>query len=408
MQSLKINRKSVITINAFLEQYEDSINSDIQHLFKLDFQLKKRRDSKKIRTTLQIAEPEDAEVIASLFRDVYHGTYPYKKMEDEEEVRRMIKDENHAWVIYKANLKMTVGCFGADLDFKNKKGILYGFLIKKSYQNNVDSLKAFVASLIYFWTYYKDKILVWSGEVRTNDATAQFATSLCGLKPIAFFPNKDIFFNRIESDFMITSYNEEVFTNYRCEANPRLIRQVLNCYTYSNQRYNLGVPHIENPTINLNKSKLIELEKKIDVVFENKDFGYENIIISIKNSDSYFKFSYNPYSKHFEKTKYKVNQPEELNIFLKKVKDLIKKMDVNYFQCFVSAYNPVHQKIFYQEGFRPRGYVPCWNYKKNLNVFEDKIVFNYFTGNAVKNIKLIPESEKMLQSLNFYKEELFP
>lgn len=391
-----------------MEQYEDSINSDIQNLFKLDFQLKKNRSSQKIKTTLQIAEPEDAEVIASLFKEVYRGTYPYKKMEDEKEVRRMIKDINHNWLIFKTNSKQTVGCFGADLDFINKKGILYGFLIKKSYQNTVDSLKAFVASLIYFWTYYKDKILVWSGEVRTNDATAQFATSLCGLKPIAFFPNKDIFFNRIESDFLITSYNQDIFNNYRYTESPRIIRQVLNCYTYSNERYHLGVPHIENPNIEVNQSKLDEIEKKIAIVSEKKRFGYEKILFSINNSDSSFEFSYNPHSRHFENTKYRINELEDLIVFLKKVKNLMDKMKVNYFQCFVSAYDPIHQKIFYQEGFLPRGYVPCWKYNKNLNFFEDQVVFNYFTGSVVKNLKLIPETDKMLQKLNFYKEELFP
>ncbi|MFX1446074.1 MAG: hypothetical protein ACFFHV_21910, partial [Promethearchaeota archaeon] len=220
-----------------MELYEDTINSDIENLFQLDFQLKKKRNSQKIKTTLQIAESEDAEIITSLFKEVYRGTYPYKKMEDEEEVRRMIQDNNHSWLIFKADSTKNVGCFGADLDFKNKKGVLYGFLIKKSYWKIVDTLKAFAASLIYFWTYYKEKILVWSGEVRTNDTTAQFGTSLCGLKPIAFFPNKDIFFDHIESDFLITSYDERVFAHYRCAETTKIIRQILNSYTYSNQRY---------------------------------------------------------------------------------------------------------------------------------------------------------------------------
>ena len=81
-------------------------------------------------------------------------------------------------------------------------------------------------------------------------------------------------------------------------------------------------------------------------------------------------------------------------------------MDINYFQCFISAYDTNHQKIFYDEGFRPRGYVPSWKYNKEQENFEDQVVFNWFKGNIVKNIKLIPESEKMLQDLKFFEEEL--
>ena len=405
---MKLNRKSVITVNEFLEQYKDTIDSDVQKLFELDFQLKKNRNSQKIKTTLHKAEPVDAEILSLLFKEVYRGAYPYKRMESEEALRLMINDKNHDWLIFKSNSKDIVGCFGADLDFNNKKGILYGFLIRKSYQNIVDSLKAFVGSLIYFWYNYKDKILIWSGEVRTNDSTAQFATALCGLKPIAFLPNKDIFFNRVESDFMIVCYDRHVLNNYRSKETPKIIRQVLNCFTYTNERYKLGLPYIENPDINLNEIEINKIKNEIDIKIEVEDFGYKKITFSIKNSSSYFIFYYNLYSKHFENTIYKINKLEELHVFLSELKELIQKMDINYFQCFVSAYAPIHQKIFYEKGFSPRGYVPCWRYNEKQEIYEDQILFNYFKGSFVKNIRLIPETEKLLQSIKFYEEELFP
>ena len=393
-------------MNEFLEQYEKILDSDIQKIFELDFQLKKKRDSQKIKTTLHKADLEDAKVIASLFRETYRGTYPYKKMESEEIVHRMINNANHDWLIFKANSKETVGCFGAELDFHNKKGTLYGFLIRRSYQNSIDSLKAFVGSLLYFWNNYKNKILVWSGEVRTNDSTAQFATALCGLKPIAFFPNKDIFFNRVESDFMIVCYDRHVLNKFRSKKTPKIIRQVLNSYSYTNERYKLGMPTIENPNFILDEIELNKIKNNIKVRIKQENFGYERIIFSNNNSDSYFKFYHNSFSKHFEKTVFKINKLEELQAFLRKLKELIHKMEINYFQCFISAYDTNHQKIFYDEGFRPRGYIPSWEYNKEQELFEDQVVFNWFKGNIVKNIKLIPESEKMLQDLKFFEEEL--
>jgi len=74
-------------------------------------------------------------------------------------------------------------------------------------------------------------------------------------------------------------------------------------------------------------------------------------------------------------------------------------MDINYTECFVSSYKPKHQKIFFNAGFRPRGYLPSWKYNYKMEKFEDQIVFNYFKGNIDKNMKIIPETNELLESL---------
>ena len=98
-----------------------------------------------------------------------------------------------------------------------------------------------------------------------------------------------------------------------------------------------------------------------------------------------------------EKTEYDVENLEELTFFLNTLKKLIKKLKIRYFQSFVSAYNTKHQKVFWNAGFIPIGYVFSWFYNKESKKFEDRIIFCYYEGSIDYNIKLIPESTKMLK-----------
>jgi len=129
-------------------------------------------------------------------------------------------------------------------------------------------------------------------------------------------------------------------------------------------------------------------------------FGYEIITFSFDNEDSYFQFLYTPQLNNIEKTVYKTKDIEELYIFLQELNKFVDKLSIRYVECFVSAYEPSHQKLFYDSGFSPRGYVPSWNFNDDKNIFEDYIVFNYFKGKIDKKIQLIPESMDLLHALN--------
>jgi len=404
MISNKLIIKPIITINEFLKVYEEDIGPDFQKILSLDFNLKIKKSSQKINPIIQLAKLEEAKEIAQIFREIYKGTYPYKQMEDVQEIKKMINDPNYKWFLFKKKSNEIVGCFGARMEFEKKKGFLYGFNIKNKYQKIIDSFKTFIGCIIFLWETYKNKILIWYGEIRTNETASQFSTSVIGLKPIGFLPNKDVFFNQIESDILHVIYDEEVLNKYRRKKDLKIIRQILNCYAYSNKRYHLGTPIIKNPNIKLNPKKLNRIKEKIVKRREKDKLGNETITLSIKNSNSYFKFIYNPLSKNFEKTIYKINLLEELFTFIQELKELIQNMEINYFECFVSSYEPEHQKVFLDAGFKPRGYIPCWKYNKDKNLFEDQIIFNYYKGKIDKNIKLIPETKDLLQALKFFKE----
>jgi len=399
VQNIVLNNKIILTVNDFLSLSTDIISSDLLNLdFNLDCNIVKNYylDSERTIPTIHLAKSEDAEEISKIFKDIYQNQYPYKKMEDAEGVREMINRNDYLWIVFKLDNNITVGCYGVHLKFAEKKGLLYGFAIKKKYQKKIDGFKAFIGSMTYIWKTYQDRILLWYGEVRTNESTPQFFTSMVGLKPIAFLPNKDIFNTKIESDIFHVAYDESIFKKYRKQEAPRIIRQVLNWYAYSSERYSLQDPHIENPNISFDKTKIKELSEILTFKIKNIEYSNQSFSLSFKGRDSFMEFVHNPYSKNFEKTYYNVSSLEELYLFLIQIKDLIDTMSINYFECFVSGYEPSHQKIFLDAGFKPRGYVPCWYYNKITKKFEDQIVFNYYRGELAENPRIIPETKQLL------------
>jgi hypothetical protein len=408
-QSIILNNKAILTVNEFLDLSNEIVSSNIEEILELNFDLdysilKNYLESERICPIIQLAKLKDAEEIAEVFKEVYQETYPYKRMENAESIKYMIDDPNYIWFIFRLNPDETIGCFATHLESEGKRGFMHGYVIKKKYHRIIDIFKAFIGCAIYLWKTYNN-ILIWYGEMRTNESVSQFFTSIVGLKPIAFLPNKDIFFNKVESDILHVIYNKKALKNHRSEETPKIIRQVLNCYSYTNKRYNLGLPTVSNPNIQLNINKIEELREKLSMHLDDPIYGNKIIAFSLKDSDSYFKFQYNEYSKNIEKTEYKVRNLEELSIFIEELNKLINKLDINYCECIISAYNPEHQKIFIDNGFKPRGYIPSWNFNSKKNTFEDCVVFNYHKGNIDKDLKIIPETYNLLKTLNFFEDK---
>jgi len=407
--SIILKNQIILSINQFLNLYHEIDRTDLENILTLDFDLdysvlERYVNSQRICPIIELARPEDAEEISQIFKEIYKGTYPYKKMESTDSIAEMIKDPNYYWFLFKLETGEIVGTFGSHLEREKKRGFLYGFVIKKGYHKVIDIFKAFIGCAIYLWKRYQKQILIWYGEMRTNETSSQFFTSIVGMKPVAFFANKDIFFNKKESDILQVIYDQDVLKSLRKKKQPQIIRQVLNSYTYINKRFQLGLPIIKNPKLNINQEIVKDLYEKIEIITQEEEHGNKWITILNKTSKSFFKFLHNPYSKNFEKSEYEVKSLEELNCFLIKINNLIEDMDINYFECFVSAYNVEHQKIFHNFGFEPRGYVPSWKYDAKNKLFEDQVVFNYFKDNLDKNMKVIPEVKELLDILNIFEK----
>lgn len=406
MLSNKYVLNSIITLDDFLKQFDGLNLSDIQKGISLDLEFDLGSKSQKLCPIIQLAKPDDAKEIVNMFKDAYNGTYPYKEMEDEKEIQKMIKSKDFHWIIFKINSNIIIGCFGFQIDLEKKSGTFHGLILKKQFQNKVDVTKTAVGCIVAMMSIYQKEILVWSCEIRAGHNKTQYMARFTGLKPIAFFPGKDIFFNYDESDFLYIIYDKNALWKYRCKEPPRIIRQILNNFLYSNERYHLGIPIIENPVFNFSTENLNNIREKIVKKIEKDKFGNEEITFSFKNSDSYFKFLHRCNIKTIENTTYKVSNLDELFIFVQEMKKLIKHMKIRYFECFISSYEPSHQKVFYNAGFKPNGYVFSWKYDIERKVFDDYVVFNYYQGDIYKNIQLLPETLDLLKKLNYFKKNL--
>ncbi len=384
------------SVNKFLIPFQNIINQDISTGMSLPFDLIKRNRYKVISPIVQLAQPHDAKTIVDIYLDIYKGTYPYKEIENVNEVRRMVQNPNYRWLLFRhPDTYNTLGCFTYYLDFKNKRGYMRGFNVPPKYQGVVDSMKALIGSMIGIWSQLKDKIYIWYCENRTFHTSSQYLANVCGIKPIALLPNKDMFFNRVESDLMQITYDSRVLRECRNTKTPRIIPEVKRCFDYSNKRYDLGKVDVCKPDLDLDLERVKNLKKKINISVQKLRFDYYTIIFSFDDSDAYFKFLYTPRVNNLEKTEYKVNSLEELFVFVWKLKILIYTLKVRYCEVLVSAYKPSIQQLFYNVGLRPRGYIPSWKYNPSLNDFKDYIMFNWFNG-IIENLRLIPEAKDII------------
>ncbi|MFX1315408.1 MAG: GNAT family N-acetyltransferase [Promethearchaeota archaeon] len=397
---ISLNDLFCISTNDFLRPFEDIVNPDIHKGMSLDFHICDRGHQHKLNPILRLARPEDAVDIVEIYKELYDGTYPYKEMEDVDEVEKMIRDPSVQWIIFQDPSYNIAGCITFVIDFKKKRGYIRGFMLKKKYQGYIDITKAMIGSMIGMCHKYKNTIFIWYVENRTAHAKSQYSMRVCGISPIGFYPNKDIFLGKVESDLMQILYDERALHIYRNKQIPQILPEVKKCFLYSNKRYNLGQFKIKNPSIKLDFNKIGSLKDTLIKNVKVDKFGYEMIKFSFKGQNSFFKFLYTPNVQNFEKTKYQVSSLEELYVFIQEFMNCKKELNVRYCEIFLSAYNPYHQKMFLDAGFSPRGYIPSWKYNKKLKIFEDYILFNCFKGHISNEIQLIQEGWDLFTIIN--------
>lgn len=110
---------------------------------------------------------------------------------------------------------------------------------------------------------YKNTIYVWYVENWTAYVKSQYSMHVCGIAPIGFYSNKDVFCGEIESDLMQILYDEKALKELRSNEVPKLIPQIEPCFNYSEKRYGLSSRKIEVPYISLKKDSIHLLKKNL-------------------------------------------------------------------------------------------------------------------------------------------------
>ena len=101
---------------------------------------------------------------------------------------------------------------------------------------------------------------------------------------------------------------------------------------------------------------------------------------------------------------YRVSTLEELYLFIKEIQVFIIKSKLRYFEIYLSAYNSQHQALFFNNGFKPTGYVPAFKYNRTENNFEDQVVFIYHEDDLDQGVNLIPETEEFLKTIKYFEK----
>jgi hypothetical protein len=393
-----------IQTNDLLNQNLSYSSAEIFSGDPLEFELDEsrlERNLKKKSPVLELAKPEDAAKIVNIYEEIYDGTYPYKEMEDPNVVQTLIEDPSIRWILFlDPSTDEIAGCVTLVHDLFNKRGYVRGFMVREKFRGKLDTVKAMLGSMLGTYDDFKGKAFSWYVENRTAHTSSQYPMYRCGLHPIGFYPNKDVFFNAIESDLMQIAYDERAFTEWKPTEVPQIIPEVHSCYEYSARNYPLREVSYQSPPIKLRKSEIIRWKSRIKRAFSTDPFGYHYITLYYLESNAYFKFLYTPRVQNFEKTEYEVENNEQLSVFLQDFATLKKLLNVRYCEAFVSAYNPEHQSIFKRAGLEPRGYVPRWKFNDKTNKLEDQILFNWYAGSISKDIKLIDAGKTLLRYLN--------
>lgn len=133
------------SVDEFLDVFESVLTLDLDSGMELDFTIDNKLGSDKISPTLFLAKPKDAIEIANICKEVYEGSYPYKEIEDPQEVRKMIESPENHFILFKIE-EDVVGCFRCALDFEHHKGYTGGFMIRQEYQGIIDVTKSIIGS----------------------------------------------------------------------------------------------------------------------------------------------------------------------------------------------------------------------------------------------------------------------
>ena len=388
--------KVLFTFDEFLQTHSEFGSCNIDKGFSLSEILGSA--SNKLLPRIELAKPEDALELSQIFREIYKGTYPYKEFEDEMKFKKMIEDPKFYWFKFLINKNKLIGCIGFHVDSNKKCGTLHGLVIKEIYQGLAEIPNLIIGIIYSIIKKFRNIIFHLSCEVRASHNKSQFFGKVAGLLPVGFLPNKDLFYNRVESEFVIILYDRIVFKEYRIQEKPKIVYPILNCYAFASKIYNIGLPILEPYTTNI-KYNRVEIKKirrnlvKHIIVDEN---GNSYCKFTVKTNGSFFKFFHNKIIQNIERTEFKIENKEELHIFLQEAKKYIFKNGVRYFEFFFPVNDPIYQIILLEADFKPFGYIPSYNYNRMKDIFEDVIIFVYFRTET-NNLQLISETREFLE-----------
>ncbi|MHA1340455.1 MAG: hypothetical protein ACTSRZ_10835 [Promethearchaeota archaeon] len=324
-----------------------------------------------------------AKFIAFMHNITYNGNYPYKEMEDPEYLlKHFFKPEQALIGIYENKIRNELcGCGIFQLDYEKKLAYIRGLMILNEHRKYIDAKRIFIQHIydaIVMHEEYIDRIY---GEVRTAHNIVQYLSESIGFVPHAILFNKDNFTgeNWRESDILAITYTKRCFEQERNKS-PYIHPELFPIYDHFAQIWNLEMPFIESPSINVNKEFISEC------IFEAQDiqterfvdqYGYVYYRLFHKSSGVIMTFTQTLSVGSVEKIQLDYSFINEdilddeytkyiiFGAFIIKLREMLFNNEIDYFEWYLPCSDVNLQEIAMILGLSVFGFAPAWRKMEN-------------------------------------------
>ncbi|MHA1298588.1 MAG: GNAT family N-acetyltransferase [Candidatus Helarchaeota archaeon] len=332
---------------------------------------------------------EDAEEIVKLFNVIYNGDYPLPEYLDVNWIKAQVGNPNLIFKVFENENQNFLGC--GVLDFDPLRGTLCGCrtVIYPEYQGNGIFSGAVMDTARQILKELGEKVKIFYGTSRMvpGQSSMQRILEKSGFKPVAFLLDMDTGVGDRESEMYQAMIFSHAFKKRR--KNPVIIPEIekIICAVKRNFRH---IKDYEIKRIN----KIPNNGSKV-VLFETKHKYYTNL--TLKCCDNYIKVEINLKSKSASVTKYHCEEKKGfLSLLLNLTKEL-KRRGIKYLEAYVNAYEPHHQKAFYQASFKIVGYIPSLD--TIGKIFEDRVVMIWIPGEIMtRSLEFTPISWRFVKN----------
>ncbi len=229
--------------------------------------------------------------------------------------------------------------------------------------------------------------IFWT-ENRTAHLKSQIISEQSGMRPVGLLPNKDIFLEQRESDFLYMLYGMNTLKSRR--QNPQIVEAVSNIYDVIGKMFRLDP--VEPITPNFVHANGYAIKGNI----ENDKYNY--IYCTYSAAGHQLKFVINPRTHVAENMWFPTDiDPTTLKTLLKFAFENQQFM-LDYTECYVSAYRPEIQQVFIDLAFHPTGYIPAWEVVNGQR--EDRIVMTWTRDfPAFTDLKLTKKATRVAEAI---------
>ena len=300
-----------------------------------------------MHTPIRYANEKDISQLINLNNQVYDGHYPYRDMLDVEYVSEFTtEDRDQGFIgVYETEDRKTIGGFLLlAVDHNQRKGYFRGLMVSPEHRKRLYLKNRVLETIYQGYKHYSQDVELWYGETRTAHRKGQKWMEESGSRPCAFLPNKDIFTSAKvrESDILEIAYGQKALYQYR-NTKPHLLTQFKPLYSYILRYFDF--PEIEYTlpsSITLISSSILskarDLAEQCSIQKNPEPYNTYTYRIQTING-SYMQFLVNTSIASAEKTEFHITSTLELTALLLRLKTVVEKEKLEYFEVYVPATN---------------------------------------------------------------------